>query len=795
MRIFKVFGLIILLTIGAGAQSAARIEGTVAQKSDAYNPVTGNLKQSVRNLTVTLMSKTDNKTVAETKTGERGEFVFENVAAGDYYLFVACAYCWRGEVREEIAVAAGQTLKIRIELQKVTVSETVTVSADVRQPVEQVAKTVNVIDAQEMRSRADFSLVESLKTIPGFRVAQLGGFGRTANVKTRGLRNQDTAVLIDGIRFRDASAISGDASPFLSDFTLTNVDRIEVLRGSGSSLYGTNAIGGVIDFQTPKPQNGFHGQFGGALGGLGLGRFRGNLSGGNDKFGFTGGLSRTVYTKGVDGDDDARNTNFQARAEYNPFAKTNLSARFFVSDAFVRLNTDPDTFGALPADNTTVIDARPGVSFTPDTDDPDDFQRSKFFNGQLVATQALGANIVVQGYYSGLKTSRRNTNGPLGGGFQPFGGDETYLYDGQIHTINAHLNWTAKNNQLTGGFEYEWEKFANRGVFTSAASNFATSARQSSRTVYVQDLVGFFANRLQLSGAFRAEWFALRAPTFSSASFPNRFNNPSVPPASYTGDATVSYYFARTGTKLRVHAGNGYRVPSLYERFGTYYFFSSFFGLGNPALKPERSVAVDAAIEQNLLKNRVRLSATYFYTKIDDEVAYLPTDDLGAAAYYNYDKHFARGVETSARVRPTATTDVFASYTFTNSDVRNYSRVTLMPPLTTVGRDRPAFGVPAHQFTLVANQRFKRAWLNLDLLATGRYLAPIFSNTSFQSYVYRFRGSRKADLTAGYTFGFRKDKMTLRIYGTLENLFDDEYYESGFRTAGRTGRVGLSFGF
>src|SRR5213075_3449667 len=103
---------------------------------------------------------------------------------------------------------------------------------------------------QQMRERADFALIESLRTIPGFRVAQSGGFGRVATIKTRGLRNQDTALLIDGIRFRDPTAITGDASPFVSDFTLTSVDRIEVLRGSGSSLYGTNAIGGVVDFQT-----------------------------------------------------------------------------------------------------------------------------------------------------------------------------------------------------------------------------------------------------------------------------------------------------------------------------------------------------------------------------------------------------------------------------------------------------------------------------------------------------------------------------------------------------------------
>ena len=120
-------------------------------------------------------------------------------------------------------------MKVEIELPRAGIFENVTVSAGESQSIEQVSKTVNVIDSREMRDRADFSLVETLRTIPGFRVQQLGGFGKTANIKTRGLRNQDTAILLDGIRFRDPSAITGDASPFLSDFTLTSVSKIEVL--------------------------------------------------------------------------------------------------------------------------------------------------------------------------------------------------------------------------------------------------------------------------------------------------------------------------------------------------------------------------------------------------------------------------------------------------------------------------------------------------------------------------------------------------------------------------------------
>src|SRR5260370_1204851 len=104
-------------------------------------------------------------------------------------------------------------------------------------------------------------------------------------------------------------------------------------------------------------------------------------------------------------------------------------------------------------------------------------------------------------------------------------------------------------------------------------------------------------------------------------------------------------------------------------------------------------------------------------------------------------------------------------------------------------------GIPDHQFTLVATQRYKRFWVNFDFLATSTYLAPIFSNSVFRTYVYRFNGNKKGDLTAGYTFGFDKEKKTLRVYGTIENVFDQKYFENGFRNTGATARIGTTFGF
>jgi hypothetical protein len=95
----------------------------------------------------------------------------------------------------------------------------------------------------------------------------------------------------------------------------------------------------------------------------------------------------------------------------------------------------------------------------------------------------------------------------------------------------------------------------------------------------------------------------------------------------------------------------------------------------------------------------------------------------------------------------------------------------------------------------VITQRFDRFWVNFDLLATSDYLAPIFSNTTYGTYVYRFDGNRRGDLTGGYTFRLGKDAYNLRVFSTIENVFDQDYYENGFKTAGVNGRVGVNFSF
>jgi iron complex outermembrane receptor protein len=810
MKVIKVLSLICFLTIGILAQESTYLKGKVTDENRAIDSAT-----------VTLVSEKDKKIKYTTSTNADGEYNFSGVPAGKYFLSASNTRENKSgispTVTANLTYEGVETVDLQISSYQPIREEVLIIASGTTQTIDEVSKTVNIIDGQELRDRADFSLVESLRSIPGFRIQQLGGFGRTANIKTRGLRNQDTAVLIDGVRFRDATAITGDATPFLSDFTLTSVSRIEVLRGSGSSLYGTNAIGGTIDFQTPKPETGFHGNLSGAFGDYGLGRFRGNVSNGtaDGKFGFNFGASRTVYTKGIDGEDDANNANVQTRIEFNPFERTNISARFFISDALVRLNSNPNFIpSALPPSVATIIDAVPlsreklrryengtplaqlnrgNANFIPDANDPDNTQKSKFFNGQVVLTHVFSDRLVFQGYYSGLRSQRKNENGIRGIGFQS---SSTGFFDGTIQTANGHFNWTPNRfNKAIFGYEYEHEKYGNDGFTPGGAGDFKARAFQSSNTIYAQDLIKLFDNKLQIASGFRVQFFDLKTPKFSVANSPYTNLTLENPPNAYTFDGAASYFFQKTGTKIRAHVGNGYRVPSLYERFGT--FFSTFgatrfVALGAPDLQPEKTIAFDGGIEQNLFGNRVRFSVTYFYTRLIDTIGFgtLPQPDPfgrrntdSGGGYLNTKGGIARGGEFSSDFRATDSTDVFASYTFTNSDQRA-SQVPTVGIIETLG-------IPRHQFTLVATQRFKRAWATFDFLAANSYLAPI----GFPTRVFRFDGNRRADLTGGYNFPLRGERFNLRVFGTIENLFGDDYYENGFRTFDRNGRVGLSFGF
>jgi vitamin B12 transporter len=774
---------------------------------------------AVQGASVTLYARERTQLHLSTVTDAQGSYRFDRLAPGEY-LIESEANGFAQSAARVVTVARNSTATLDVQLEVAGVSTEVVVTAsDSPQTVDEVSKAVTVVGRRELEERDEPTIAEALRTVPGLRVQQLGGPGALTSIKTRGLRSQDTAVLIDGQRFRDPTAPQGDASGFLSDFTVADTGRVEVLRGSGSSLYGTNAIGGVVNVVTDEGGGPFHGSLFAEGGGLGFFRGRAQVSGSAgeaERVVFSAAASHLNVTRGVDSTDAARNTTGQGRVLFRLSPTATLTAQLYASDSFAQLNTEPQAVGQLPA--TGIVDAHAvprselrryesgvalnqldigGATFLPAANDRDNSRAGRFFSGALTFAQRPTESFGYSVTYHGLVTRNSFRNGPAVPGdpadspFEPQGSTRNN-FEGSVNTLDARTDFRlGAHNLVTAGYEFERESYLNRSFDVTPAGDSTVDVSERSQAFFAQDQLRFLGDRLQLSAAFRAQTFSLSAPKFTpSAGAPYigvAFNSP---PNAYTGDGSVAYLFRRSGTKIRAHVGNGYREPSLFERFGT--FFSGFFGfsaLGDPRLAPERSIAFDAGVDQTLASNRVRLSATYFYTRLQEVVGFgdTPNDPFGRffGGFLNTGGGLARGAELSGSFAPTRTLDFFASYTFTNSDQRR-------PQIENILR---SLAIPDHQFTLVATERFgRRVAVNFNLTASSNYLAPIFDNRTFQSRAYRFDGMLRADVTASYTLPLSESR-SLRFFGKIENLFNQEYYENGFRTPGINGRAGASLNF
>jgi iron complex outermembrane receptor protein len=745
----------------------------------------------------------------------QGKYRFPRVTQGEYVI-EAEAEGFARTAAQSIQLELGRALVLDIPLKLDGVAQEIVVTAaGSAQAGEEISKAISTVGWQEIQARDEFSIAESLRTVAGLRYQQLGGPGALTSLKTRGLRNEDTAILIDGQRLRDVAAPQGDGSGLLGDLIVTNVDRLEVLRGSGSSLYGTNAIGGVVNVLTDEGGGRTRGSLLSEGGSLGLFRGRAQVAGGlsEDRIAYSLGVAHLNVTNGVDGSDAARNTSGQGRIRFQLTPSASLSARIYATDAFSQTNESPGAVGLLPP--TGVIQAIPlslselkryesgvpvselnldGATFIPSANDPDFRREARFFSSSVTFAQRPNDVFGYSVNYQALATDRSFLDGPGGISFEPLGntrGD----YDGRLHNVNARADIRAGRFQLiNAGYEFESESYLNRSFQVSPADNSSVDVTQRSHSFFLQDQLRLLDGRLFLSAAFRTQLFSLNQPALEPLLFaPYQGSTFEAPPNAYTGDGSIAYSFRSSGTKLRAHVGNGYRAPSLYERFGTYFGSFGYSTYGDPRLRPDRSIAFDAGVDQALLNNRLRLSGTWFYTRLQEIVVFdfsgaisPATDPFGRfGGYRNTNGGLARGFEFSVEASPSRSLDLSASYTYTNAD----QRLPLVPGIIR------SFAIPDHQFSLVATQRLgQRVFVNFDLIASSSYLAPLFDSNTFASRAFEFDGLAKADLGASYRLPLSENRA-VRVFGKVENLFDRDYYESGYRTPGATAVGGVQFEF
>lgn len=750
-------------------------------------------------------------TVRNAQSRDDGTYLFLNLSPSEYLLEGEAADATLAGSRG-LQVDGDTSFDLDLAVSASTVEIFVTASTTplVR---DEVAKALGAVDDQEIALRDEFSLAETIRNTPGVRVQQLRGPGSLVTIQTRGLRTHDTALLVDGMRFRDAASTQGDATAFYQDMTLVDTDRVEFLRGTGSSLYGSHAIGGVINVNAHKGGGRPHGEIRAEGGGLGMLRGIARAGGGiaEDRFQYSGGLSHLNVTRGYRGASPYRNSSAQGWARYSFRPNLSLSGRVWGADSFrsvvespsfpaAVVGNFPDTgivpAIALPVSQLSLLErGQPysvgNATFVPDQIDPDSRNSSAYLVTAVTMRHDISPGSSYQLSYQRVETGRRYQDGPGGPGpYDPPVSSDSRL-DGEIHSVVARTDQRVGKAHLASfGYEFESEGYLDFNSDESPSPVESTMGiDQSSHAVFAQDQVRLLEGSLHISLSGRAQRFARGSLQYSGnpgpyASFPADSLG-----SSYTGDAAVAYFVKSSGTKLRSHIGNGFRAPALYERFGG--SFSSWSGgfnyWGDPRLNPERSVAADFGIDQWFLDTSVQLSGTYFYTNLAETIIFdfanFPADDKFGrfGGYRNSGGGIARGVEVSAQVAPSPGTSIRGSYTYANSDSRT----------PTIGPD--FFQIPghsAHVYTAMATQWIgKRFNVTFDLFAASDYILSPYGATGRRLL---FDGPIKADVVFRYDMPLA-DSKRLELYGKVENVFNHDYFEDGFGSPGAWMIGGIRF--
>ena len=770
------FLLTTILAFNVHGQSPGRIQGSVTDSN----------KGKISGAQVTV--RTDTGLQLATSTDQSGAFHFNNLVSGTYYLEVK-ADGFSVYSHDQIRLTRGEDFKLDIVLEIAAINESVVVTATgTAQRIDDAAKVISVLDAQIIDDRHHLGLAEALRGTSGIRVQQQGSPGALATVRLRGQRTFDTAILIDGLRVRDAGDINGSAVSLMSDLTPVALDRVEILRGSGSSIYGSHAIGGVVNLIPATGSKGLHFVAGFEGGTLSTFREKLEASGGGDRYGFNVGVDRLDVRKGIDGDDAYGNSSFAGRFQANPTQTITVAGSFFGNVANARVNDSPFALpGAFTGQQYPAAVA--GVTFQPDFNNPDQGRRNRLLVGSVRLTQLVTDWVSYSVAYQRVATNRRNYNGPAVdpqyASFVPFGDFEFLnVNKGTTDTFDGRVNLRFSNSNLaTVGVEFERESF-----FQSSQPSFSTfnntTDRQRTFAIFGQDQLAFLDDRLQFSVGVRAQKYRIR-----SADRPGSLAGKEAE-SSVTGDGSVAYFFRSTGTKLRAHVGNGFRAPSLFERFGEGTFGSAgTVRFGDPTLRAEQSISVDGGFDQRLASDRVSIGATYFYTRLQRTVAFtgFAVDPLGLgrfSGYVNRPGGLARGVELSLDTALFKGMSLRGGYTFTNSD-RSVTGLGL----------QPEYVIPKHLVAVLWSQRYRRFLFSVEVNHTGSYLAPVFENNfPFRMAELNFDGYTKADVFGNYEHRLSED-VVLTLFGGIENLFDQRYYENGFLAPGAVGRGGIKVRF
>lgn len=659
----------------------------------------------------------------------------------------------------ELAPDQRRNLDVTLHLEPLSSSVIITAQAEPTL-ADQTTASVSVISRQEIDASEWLSVTDALLFTPGVSLGRTGPEGGSASVFLNGGNSNFTKVLVDG-----APVNPPGAAVDFSDITLDNIDKVEIVRGAESAIYGTDAVDGVIQLFTHRgstrtPEFNLYADGGSFFTGQGGAQLSGLLG----KFDYSAAASY-MHTDGQGPNDDFLNRTLSGNFGYS-FSDTNqlrVTLRNNDSDAGIPGQTifEPPSLHQRYDQHIFSSSAR----WT--------FSTGKHWRHEISGAESYTRQFSdnpMQSFYATDPNAFCPETNPAAvptAEFCDFTGSSLLEYNRA--NVSAQSSYVLTNLAVTAGYEYEVEN-----AFLTSIN--VPHARRNNQGGFL-DFRYRPQRRISLNFGARAE---------DNADFGTRV----VPRAGAS-------LLARRGgalwgeTLLRVFYGQGIKEPRFDQIYG-----DNFGDYGNPSLKPEASKTWTAGLDQKFDHDRILLSGEYFSSRFSNIVSFeectaannfcnmaIPglMNDYGY--YFNTDRARARGINLTGETRLTRWLNLAGNYTYDDSRV-------LQSPNAFDPTELPGNHLarrPVNSGSLTLNAAFRRVGVTI-----GGYFTGVRTDSDFLGLGYRRDpGYARFDITTHFDAGHG-----VTFYARAANLFDKQYQDAlGYPALGRDVRAGVRYTF
>ncbi|PYP59275.1 MAG: hypothetical protein DMD44_05245 [Gemmatimonadetes bacterium] len=635
------------------------------------------------------------------------------------------------------AALAGQTPIDTVELNPVVVTAT-----RVPRSLAGVPAAVSVLRGADLRAQGIQTVFEALRDVPAAAVVQTGSFGGQTSLFVRGGQSNYVKVLVDGV----PANLPGGSFDF-ANLTTANVERIEVVRGPASVLYGSDAVTGVVQIFTRRGTGADRTDASVRAGTYGTVAWDAEASGGRQVASYSVSISRFTSDGMYAFNNGYHNTVFSGLARVVPDDRTDATLTVRYGDDVFHF---PTNGAGRPVDhNQFSYGSGPTLGL----------DLGHYFSSRFEVRLLFAANETNGGFDNRPDSAADSSR------FQNL--DELRRSSADLRA-NLYLR---SGSVVTVGTAVEQEREHSFNVCQTSFGDCTTPPIDSARWnagFYAQGVTDV-GGRVGLTTGVRVE-DNQRFGTF----------------ITYRLGAV---YRLAAGTRLRANAGTGFREPSFFENYST------GFTIGNPNLQPEHSRSWELGLEQSLARDRASISAAFFDQHFADMIDYNPSATAGAPNYYNVAAADANGVELGMRFLPTGPASFAASYTYLRTQITNPGFDPSSGALLAAGQ--PLTRRPKHSARLDASYRLKeRGSMALAVTYVGDRQDQDFSTFPFPRVT--LPSYARVDVAAQLDVLRPRDGGPgVGVSVRVENLLDHRYQEvKNFPARGRTLLVGgrLTYG-